>query len=195
MLIIGLGNPGKEYEKTRHNVGAMVVEQFAEEHETSLHVDTKIYAQTGMIERQRFVVPTTFMNNSGQAVTAAMRFFDSTPNELVVIHDDLDVPLGEVRMKFGGGTAGHNGVASVAHHLNTPEFWRIRIGIGPIDDELVKFRANDTAGFVLAPFQADEEQVVQGVIDMVCSTLIDWINNPSERTITFEKGTHGEIEA
>ena len=170
-LLVGLGNPGQEYEATRHNVGAMVVEALAARLSITLDRTDKVLADIGRAGDRILAKPTTFMNNSGQAAAALVGWFKLEPTDLVVLHDDLDVPLGEVQIKSGGGTAGHNGVASVAYHLNTPDFWRVRIGIGPSAPELIAKRSADTSGFVLAPFHPDERPVVDQVIDMVCSHL------------------------
>jgi len=187
MLIVGLGNPGKEYEATRHNIGAMVLDAYAKQSDIPLSDDHKMLASVGSRQGLTLAIPSTFMNNSGQAVAAIANYYKQSPDQVIVIHDDLDVPLGEVRMKLGGGTAGHNGVASVAHHLSTPDFWRIRLGIGPVHEDLTTFRTNDTSGFVLAPFHADEQPVVEQVINMVCSHLSDWSADPKPLLIRIEE--------
>ncbi|MFA4846324.1 MAG: aminoacyl-tRNA hydrolase [Patescibacteria group bacterium] len=192
-LIVGLGNPGKEYERTRHNVGFWVVDRLAgdidwqtSKHANALTSTIKISpspsfekrgispfakGDEGGFDQAILLKPLTFMNNSGTSVAYAIKKHDIAPTDLAVIHDDLDVPLGEVRIRIGGGTAGHNGVASVAYHLQTPEFWRIRIGIGPHQPEMIAKRTADTSGFVLSPFHPDERPVVEQVLDMVCSFL------------------------
>ena len=170
-LLLGLGNPGKDYEATRHNVGAMVVAALAARLSVTLDRTDKVLADIGRAGDLILAKPTTFMNNSGQSASALLSWFKLEPVDLVVIHDDLDVPLGEVQIKFGGGTAGHNGVASVAYHLATPDFWRVRIGIGPQQPELISKRVADTSGFVLAPFHPDKRPVVDQVINLVCSHI------------------------
>lgn len=170
-LIVGLGNPGEQYAKTRHNVGTMVVDSLAKRQAITLDRTDRVLADVGRHDEVILARPTTFMNNSGQAVAALLGWFKIDASNLMIIHDDLDLPLGEVQIKLGGGTAGHNGVASVAYHLGTPEFWRVRIGIGPQQPELIAKRTADTSGFVLSPFHPDERPIVDQVVDMVCSHL------------------------
>lgn len=185
MLIVGLGNPGKEYEHTRHNIGADIVVAYAEASGVVLGEKSDLLTKVTKVGGEILAIPTTFMNNSGQAVAGIANYYNIEPNQIIAIHDDLDVPLGEVRLKLGGGTAGHNGVASVAHHLHTPDFWRVRVGIGPADESLTAFRANDTSGFVLAPFAPSEQPVVTKVVNMVCSHLSDWSANLEPRSATI----------
>ncbi len=174
-LILGLGNPGEQYAKTRHNVGAMVLDALVGRLDLQMAVQSTLHAV--VIKHGELVLakPTTFMNNSGQAARAVQDWYKLNPADNLVVHDDLDVPLGEVRIRLGGGTAGHNGVASVAYHLGTPDFWRVRIGIGPSLESLQLHRTNDTAGFVLSAFHPDELPIANQVIDMVCS----WIDTNS----------------
>ncbi len=194
-LIVGLGNPGEQYANTRHNVGATLVGKLARRQSLSLNRTDRVFADVGKHGDEILAIPTTFMNNSGQAVAALLNWFKLVPVDLAVVHDDLDVPLGEVRIRFGGGTAGHNGVASVAYHLETPEFWRVRVGIGPHEPELIANRTADTSGFVLAPFHSTERPLVDQVIPLVCSHL-EGSNNPwEEMTLsvrTTEKGPDGQ---
>lgn len=182
-LIVGLGNPGQEYAATRHNVGFMVLDRLVPAGDwTESRFAHALYAKR-MIgsDELEFLKPLTYMNNSGQSVAYAASKHELDPVAIVVIHDDLDVPLGEIRIRLGGGTAGHNGVASVAYHLKTPEFWRVRIGIGPHEPELITKRTHDTTGFVLSPFHPIEQPVVDQAVAMVCSAL--------ESTTTWEPQT------
>ena len=180
MLIIGLGNPEGEYGGTRHNVGSRFVRTFVKQLGISLAEQSKLLAEVGKSGETTFAAPQTYMNNSGQAARAVMDWYKLAASDVVVIHDDLDVPLGEVRVKFGGGAAGHNGVDSVAHHLSTPDFWRIRVGIGPEDEALKTFRTTDTSGFVLSKFDETERKLVEQVENMVCSRIPDWLIDPQE---------------
>lgn len=168
-LILGLGNPGAAYKKTRHNVGQRIVETLATTLNVRLALTASCHAYAGRQSTEVLAVPTTFMNQSGRAAAALLSWFKLEPADLMVVHDDLDVPLGEVRVRFGGGTAGHNGVASITDQLGTPAFWRVRIGIGPHESALVAERTIDTSGFVLSPFHPMEQPVVDTVITLVNS--------------------------
>lgn len=164
LLIIGLGNPGGEYKDSRHNVGFMVVDKLSRE----LGVETGVWQ-----EQEKFkavickigeillVKPITFMNSSGFAVTALLQFYKLKPEDVWVIHDDIDLPLGKIRIREKGGTAGHRGVESIMEHLKTDAFIRFRIGVGRksdrfghFADKIVKHRT--IISFVLSRFTASE---------------------------------------
>ena len=133
LLVVGLGNPGEEYDKTRHNVGAEVVEMLARRHggklrkqkERSLTDEVNVAGQ-----RMALAIPLTYMNLSGEAVAPLVRRYGVEPARLVVVHDEMDFELGRLQVKNGGGLAGHNGLKSIVAHLHTQDFVRIRIGIG-----------------------------------------------------------------
>ena len=129
-LIVGLGNPGPEYEATRHNVGFWFVDQLADKLKVSLAPQGKFFGKAGREGDVWLLQPTTYMNRSGQAVAALAHFYKITPAEVLVIHDDLDLPPGGIRLKQGGGNGGHNGLKDIQAKLGTPDFWRLRIGIG-----------------------------------------------------------------
>lgn len=134
-VVVGLGNPGDRYAGTRHNVGADVVELLAARHGARLRPDTKSSARVDAvrIDAQRVVlaVPTTWMNESGRAVAALVRRHDADPaTHLIVVHDELDLEPGRIKLKAGGGLAGHNGLRSTAQQLQTQEFLRVRVGVG-----------------------------------------------------------------
>ena len=129
-LIVGLGNPGPEYETTRHNVGFWFVDHLADKLKVSLAPQSKFFGKAGRDGDVWLLEPTTYMNRSGQAVAALATFYKITPAEVLVIHDDLDLPPGGIRLKQGGGNGGHNGLKDIQAKLGTPDFWRLRIGIG-----------------------------------------------------------------
>lgn len=131
-LIVGLGNPGDRYQATRHNAGFWLVERFAAETHTVLRKDAKFQALVGRHEASGawLVLPQNFMNASGRPVQMLASFFKIAPAEVLVAHDELDFPPGVVRMKQGGGVAGHNGLKDVSARLGTNDYWRLRIGIG-----------------------------------------------------------------
>ena len=155
-IIVGLGNPGRAYERTRHNAGFMAVDELA----GILHVDSaqeKHHALIGKVriesEEAVLVKPQTYMNDSGRAVAAVLRDAYRTVSDLIVLHDDLDFPLGSVRVKVGGGHGGHNGLRSIIEYLGSPDFIRVRIGINRPALNM------DPADYVLSPFLAEERTI------------------------------------
>jgi PTH1 family peptidyl-tRNA hydrolase len=156
-LIVGLGNPGSRYDATRHNIGFRVIDSLGAAHRIALRgrLPTAEYG-VGVIEAQQVVLakPLTYMNASGKAVGDLCTHFSLVPNDLIVVHDDLDLPLSRIKLKLKGGDAGHYGVRSIIEQLGTGEFIRIRIGIGrpASKDEVV--------AFVLSPFTPDELPLV-----------------------------------
>lgn len=129
-LIVGLGNPGPDYEATRHNVGFWFVDQLARQLKLDLALQPKFFGTAGRAGELWLLQPSTFMNRSGQAVGALARFYKIAPEEILVVHDDLDLPPGGIRLKKGGGNGGHNGLKDIQSALSTPDFWRLRLGIG-----------------------------------------------------------------
>ena len=145
-LIVGLGNPGAEYEDTRHNAGFWLCRRLAERLGAELRRESRFHGLAGRTRDQVWLLqPLTFMNRSGQAVAALARFHRIAPAETLVLHDDLDLPPGVLRLKFGGGLGGHNGLKDIVAQLGTQDFWRLRIGIGhPGDrDQVALARALD----------------------------------------------------
>lgn len=138
-VVIGLGNPGSEYAKTRHNLGAEVVELLASRHGARLR-KTRARARAGEVRigerRVVLAIPLTYVNESGQAVQALARRYGAAVDRLVIVHDELDLPTGQLRIKAGGGLAGHNGLRSIRQHLHDDAFLRVRLGIGkPVSAE------------------------------------------------------------
>ncbi len=133
-LIVGLGNPGPNYEKTRHNAGVWFLEYLAGAHHSTFKAEKSFHGlMTPMHVNQKkclLLYPTTFMNNSGRSVQAVFNFYQYQPDEILVAHDELDLPAGTSRLKLGGGHGGHNGLRDIIQCLGTPEFFRLRIGIG-----------------------------------------------------------------
>src|SRR5689334_19386778 len=157
-LIAGLGNPGKQHERDRHNVGFWFVSRLASAERVDLKPVARYHGLVGKLARAggelKFVLPQTYMNLSGKSVGALARFYRILPDEVLVVHDELDFPPGTARLKLGGGVAGHNGLKDIAAQLGTHGFWRLRIGIGhPGDKNLV-------ADYVLkAPPPAERELI------------------------------------
>ena len=155
-IIVGLGNPGEKYERTRHNAGFMAVDELAGRLRIEI-AQEKHHALLGRGTMEShdavLVKPQTFMNESGRAVAAVLRDSYATPEQLVVLHDELDLPLGAVRIKTGGGHGGHNGLRSIIDRVGTAEFLRVRIGIGR------PAAGMDAAAFVLSPFSPEERSI------------------------------------
>jgi PTH1 family peptidyl-tRNA hydrolase len=133
-LIVGLGNPGREYESTRHNAGFWWVDEFAQANQCSFKAEGKFHgvaARGNVRSHELFLLkPQTFMNVSGRAVGAMAQFYKILPENILVVHDELDLPPGSAKLKLGGGHGGHNGLKDIIAHLGTRDFWRLRIGIG-----------------------------------------------------------------
>jgi PTH1 family peptidyl-tRNA hydrolase len=155
LLVAGLGNPGREYARTRHNVGWMVVDELARRHDGSFRgkfsgrlAEVRLDAlRIGLLE------PETYMNESGRSIAAAVRFFKVAPGELLVVHDDVDLEEGRLQARLGGGLAGHNGLRSIAQALATPEFRRLRIGVG----RPARGDPRPVADYVLSPFAPETD--------------------------------------
>jgi peptidyl-tRNA hydrolase, PTH1 family len=161
-LVVGLGNIGGEYEHTRHNAGFWFVDALAHELGTFLSEDKKMFGDVGKAGDVRLLKPNTYMNRSGQAVAALANFFQIPTPQILVAHDELDLPAGEIKLKFGGGHAGHNGLRDIHAKLGTPEYWRLRIGIGhPRDSETPQQQVVD---WVLKRPRAEEGAAIDSAI-------------------------------
>ena len=161
-LVIGLGNPGPEYAQTRHNVGQMVAEDVVRRAGAALTVNKKTHARlaTVRVAGQSIAVgvPMSYMNLSGGPVSSLAKYHSVEPGDVIVIHDDLDIPFGDVRLKRGGGSGGHNGLKDITKALGTPEYIRVRIGIGRPPGRM------DAATFVLKPFSSAERKELDMLI-------------------------------
>jgi PTH1 family peptidyl-tRNA hydrolase len=166
-LIVGLGNPGKKYESTRHNAGFWLVERLAAQHRLSLRKEPKFHALAAKLDTASghawLLLPQTWMNESGSAVAALAQFHKITADEMLVVHDELDLPPGGVKIKQGGGHAGHNGLRDIMAKLGTPDFWRLRIGIGHPRE--LAASEQEVVDFVLHPPGKDERALIDAVID------------------------------
>lgn len=167
LLVVGLGNPGPVYAKTRHNVGFMVADLLAARVGSAFKAHKKSGAEvaTGRLADRAVILgkPRSYMNESGRQVAALVKFYSVPPASLIVIHDELDIEFGRIRLKFGGGVAGHNGLRSVASALGTNDFQRVRIGIGRPPSR------KDPAAFVLENFSAAERPDVP----LICEQAAD----------------------
>jgi PTH1 family peptidyl-tRNA hydrolase len=175
-LIVGLGNPGAEYSRTRHNIGWMIVDELARRHE--LRIEKKNHDARiggGAISGQRVLLakPQTYMNLSGKAVAALMNFYRIEPSKLLVVCDDLNLPVARLRLRAGGSDGGQNGLKSVAQMIGTRDYARLRFGIGmPPEAER---QERGTAAYVLRPFAAEEIPHVEAAISRACECIETFI--------------------
>ena len=172
-LIVGLGNPGRAYARTRHNAGFMVVERLARRWNADWKRERKFSTRLAkaQAEGSRLLLcqPGTFMNASGEAIGALARFHKIAPERMLVTVDDADLPLGEVRLRARGSSGGHHGLESIERHLATRDFPRQRIGIGRADG------AREITDYVLAPFGRDEASVLKNVLTRACDQIECWL--------------------
>jgi len=170
-LVVGLGNPGKEYERTRHNAGFWLVERFALSKGIALRKDGKFKALVGRMEGASaadaawLLLPQSFMNASGQPVQMLAGFFKIKPDEILVVHDELDFPPGVAKIKQGGGIAGHNGLKDISQRLATHEYWRLRLGVGKPPP------GREGADYVLEKPPAEERAAIDSVIEKALEVL------------------------
>lgn len=161
-LVAGLGNPGREYARTRHNAGFWFVDELAARLRSSFAAESKFAGEVARAGDVRLVKPSTYMNLSGRSVAALARFFAIEPEAILVVHDELDLKPGEAKMKLGGGHAGHNGLRDIHAQLGSPDYWRLRLGIGhPRDSELPQQQVVD---YVLKPPRAEEATAIDEAI-------------------------------
>ncbi|HEX2346562.1 MAG TPA: aminoacyl-tRNA hydrolase [Gaiellaceae bacterium] len=181
LLIAGLGNPGARYERDRHNVGWMVVDELARRHGATFKSKFNGRLSETRVGEARVALlkPETYMNESGRSITAAARFFKAAPDEVLVVHDDVDLEVGRLQARLGGGLAGHNGLRSISQSLGTPEFLRLRIGVGRPG----RGDPRDVADYVLTPFEAhdDRDGVVARAADAVETLLSEGLEVAQQR--------------
>lgn len=158
-LIVGLGNPGNEYEDNRHNLGFWFVDRLARDLKVPLMAQGKFFGRVARDGDRWLLQPTTFMNHSGQAVAALARFYKIEAQEILVVHDELDLPPGAIRVKQGGGNGGHNGLKDIQAHLATPDFWRLRLGIGHPGER------PEVINYVLKAPRREEQELIDRAID------------------------------
>ena len=176
-LVVGLGNPGKEYERTRHNAGFWLVERFASANGVMLRKDGKFQALVGRHESAFLLMPQSFMNGSGRAVQMLAGFFKIKPEEMLVVHDELDFTPGVARVKQGGGIAGHNGLKDISQRLGSHDYWRLRIGIGhPGDKDAV-------ADYVLQKPSVEDRTAIDQAIDRSLQVLPEMLKGDMQGAI------------
>jgi len=181
-LLVGLGNPGKKYERTRHNVGFMVVDELFK------RLRVKDYKEECLSHIYRIKVsgrevivakPQTYMNNSGLAVLNILEEYQINPEEMAVVYDDLDLPLGRIRLRIGGSSGGHHGVESIIREIKSDNFVRVRIGIGKPKDK------SKTADYVLSPFSPEEEGLLYTVLGRAVECVLRCLETSPEDSMNF----------
>ena len=181
LLVAGLGNPGREHQGDRHNVGWMVVDELARRHGGSFRSKfSGRLAETRIGEsRVALLEPETYMNESGRSIAAAARFFKVLPENVLVVHDDVDLDVGRLQARLGGGLAGHNGLRSIAQALGTPEFLRLRVGVGRPG----RGDHRDVADYVLSSFEPAEDAgaIVSRATDAVETLLAEGLTETQQR--------------
>lgn len=193
-LIVGLGNPGQKYEKTRHNLGFLVLEHFLKEFssvaDASWSTEKKFKGniaeiswqpKVGTAEKVILLKPTTFMNLSGESVKAVVEYYQIAPDDVWVVHDELDLPIGSLKIRIGGTSAGHKGIQSVMDHLGTEKFWRFRMGIGMshtpshVDGDpvqpIARMKIHDVDEYVIGEFSGKELTEVKKLIKHTSDAL------------------------
>ncbi len=173
-LLAGLGNPGLKYANTRHNVGFMALEKIAKKESTLFNMNKKLFGHIADMNtgdtKKRLLMPNTYMNESGRSIRAAMEWFGIEINQLLVLVDDMDLPLGKLRLREEGGSGGHNGLKNIIKHLGRNDFCRLRIGIGSPSD-INHQRKQKTVPHVLGKFQEEESKVIEKVLEKITKGL------------------------
>jgi PTH1 family peptidyl-tRNA hydrolase len=166
-LVVGLGNPGGEYTETRHNAGFWFCERLGHELGAHFAFESRFHGFAAHVREAGLwlLMPQTYMNRSGQAIGALARFYRIPPGEILIVHDELDLPPGQMRLKFGGGLGGHNGLKDACAHLGSQDFWRLRIGIGHPGER------GEVVNYVLKPPRREERPLIDEVIDRA---LANW---------------------
>ncbi len=185
-LIVGLGNPGDKYESTRHNLGFVVLDHLVKNSqsvskgkwEKNPKLKSEVFImdwqpKTGTADKIVFAKPQTYMNNSGMAVSLISQFYKIDPNDIWIIHDELDLPIGSMKIRMGGSGAGHHGIESIMEHLKTDKFWRFRLGIGQTKnhEEMAKHNFKNATDYVLENFVGKESSTVKHLIKRATDAL------------------------
>ena len=180
-LVAGLGNPGRGYAATRHNAGFWFADALASKLGASFRSESRFAAEVAKSGEVRIAKPATFMNLSGRTVAGMARFFAIVPDAILVVHDELDLPPGEAKLKLGGGVAGHNGLRDIKAQLGTADFWRLRLGIGHPRNSALPERA--VVDYVLKPPDGDERAAIDAAIDRALAASSDILAGNMERAM------------
>lgn len=196
-LLVGLGNPGQKYDRTRHNVGFEVIDRLAQSWSVQLVGNKRFHGNVGETrtasgDRLVLLKPTTYMNRSGQSVRAVVDWYKLLPSDVLVIYDDMDLPIGKLRFRVSGSAGGHNGMKSIISHLGTQDFPRLRLGISRADGS--SNQADRTVvGHVLGKFAPDERKVMDAAIDLADEALDFSLRKGIERAMSLYNGREVEV--
>lgn len=196
-LLVGLGNPGKKYERTRHNIGFEVIDALAKVWSIQLAENKRfqgIAGETRSASGERLILlkPATYMNRSGQSVRSLVDWYKLTPNDVLVIYDDMDLPIGKLRLRLSGSAGGHNGMKSIIAHLGTQDFPRLRLGISRVDNS--ENQANQAVvGHVLGKFAPDERKVMDAAIRLAEEAIEFSLRKGIERAMSLYNGRKAEV--
>ena len=185
-LVVGLGNPGREYRNTRHNIGFLAIDALAKALGVSLgKVQSKALVGQGKIGSSKVILvkPQTYMNLSGQSVSGLLNFYKISTEHLIVIHDDIDLPFGTIRIRPGGGSAGQRGVKSIIEKVGTQEFARMRLGVGRPPGQM------DAAAYVLQPFTKEDEEFLVNFLSKAAEAANEFVNNGLNAAMNKYNGT------
>lgn len=166
-LVVGLGNPGRKYKTTKHNIGFMCLDYYAKENKLKFKKDNKFSGEALKVGGLILLKPHTFMNNSGQSIRKVINFYDIDIEDVLIIYDDLDLPLGKTRLRERGSSGGHNGIKSIISNIQTEEFKRVRIGID-------KNPLYETKNYVLSSFSKKEKELVQPLLKKTADIISDF---------------------
>ena len=195
-LIVGLGNPGLKHEKTRHNLGFVVVNAFLKDFssasESLWHEEKKFQSEVaeinwqpkkGKSEKVILAEPLTFMNGSGLAVSSIAKFYKIEPDDIWIVHDEVDLPLGGMKIRFAGASAGHKGVESIIEHLGTDKFWRFRLGIGAQHEKVHDRKVKAIDNFVLGEFSEGEKGKAREIVKKAMKAIEDSLEEGLEKAM------------
>ena len=180
-IVAGLGNPGRRYAATRHNAGFWFVDRLCDKLALSMTRESRFFSDVVKAGDCRLAKPSTYMNESGRAIAALLQFFGVSSNELLVVHDELDLKPGDAKLKYGGGVAGHNGLRDIREQLGTEGFWRLRFGIGHPRDSAVP--QQDVADYVLEPPRPEEKALIDDAVQRALATWTDIAGGDMERAM------------
>ena len=189
-MIVGLGNPGREYEKTRHNIGFMVIDEYAKENNISDFKEKFNGLYTKVFQNDEYFIllkPLSFMNLSGTVIKKYADFYKIKPEDILIIHDDLDLPVGKIKIKYKGSSGGHNGIKNIIENLKTEDFPRFKIGISKSDD--ISFK-----DYVLGKFNKNDFNVINQILDFSSNIIDDFIEFDIERVMSKYNGEEYEIK-
>jgi peptidyl-tRNA hydrolase, PTH1 family len=186
-LVVGLGNPGKDYDGTRHNVGFALVEKLANGWRANWELKKKFNARVAQVDRdgRRIVLcePQTYMNLSGEAVQAVSDFYKLAPKQVLILVDDADLPLGTIRLRPDGSSGGHHGLESIEQHLGTRAYARLKIGIGRRAED-----GRQISGYVLGRFAGDDKKIIEAVLERASQQVECWLSEGTQQAMNKFNG-------